>query len=506
MSLSKNHKIHTTSLQVQFEGIEEGLGLQDRLALVFHEKVLPALEKEFDIHADSDSTLVIDSLIIDCGYLSNENWEELLLQNILEQISKELASNHSNKPRLQTKEDKASQVFFFFMEKGYFPWNSPFSFPNELENTVVLNQIFFEKLNKAILKTSLIRDRLFKSFSQGFLSKIFESLGEVLNPKIFLLYKTLQNLGEEKIQKELFLVFLNLRNKKNVLSNHDLIKIIISNSNKENVLVYRDFFRNELIKDKEFKEAFLSIISESKSLDNDLILNSLIKGLHITYPDLYKTIGIPKSIIKNFRSSKNLPEKAEINSKLPSDSIEDIQKNDSLLRKEFTTNADEDIFIENAGLVLLNPFIAGLFSNLELVKNQKFEDPQKRHLAAKILQYLVYGETELTENYYVLNKLLCGMDLFEVLPLTHEIDRESKNECENLLQTVINHWEILKNTSVDGLRETFLQRSGKLIRVDQGWKLIVERKTVDILMDKLPWGIGIVKLPWMSEMMYVDWN
>ena len=52
MSHSQIHKIHTTSLQVQFAGIEEGLGLQDRLALVFHEKIKPALEKEFDQLAD----------------------------------------------------------------------------------------------------------------------------------------------------------------------------------------------------------------------------------------------------------------------------------------------------------------------------------------------------------------------------------------------------------------------------------------------------------------------
>ncbi|WP_373396428.1 contractile injection system tape measure protein [Algoriphagus halophilus] len=64
----------------------------------------------------------------------------------------------------------------------------------------------------------------------------------------------------------------------------------------------------------------------------------------------------------------------------------------------------------------------------------------------------------------------------------------------------------MKNTSVDGLRETFLQRDGKISRVENGWKLKVERKTVDIQMNKLPWGIGMIKLPWMNEMMFVDWD
>ncbi|MEN2280588.1 contractile injection system tape measure protein [Algoriphagus sp. SE2] len=506
MNLSKNHKIHTTSLQVQFEGIEEGLGLQDKLALVFHEKVMPALEKEFDVHAGSDSTLVFDSLIIDCGYLSSENWEELLLQNILDQIRKELTSNLSNKPTFRSKENKASEVFFFFMEKGYFPWNSPFAHPNDLENIIVIDQQFIEKLEKSIKKTSLIKDRLFNSFSQKFISKIFKSLGEVLNIKIFSLYKILHKRRVENTQKKILSVFLNLATKKKALSNHDLIQIIISNSKKESVLGYADFFRDELIEDQGFKEAFLSIISDSENPDHVLFIKYLLKTLHESSPDLLKTTGIPISIIKTLGSSKNLSNSAERSLKLSKKSSESFPKKDIQSVKEFSTNTDEEIFIENAGLVLLHPFMAGLFSTLELVKNQKFEDPLKRYLAAKILQFLVYGENQLPENYFVLNKLLCGIDLFEVLPLDQEIDTETKKECENLLQIAIGHWEVLKNTSVDGLRETFLQRSGKLSRVDKGWKLTVERKTVDILMDKLPWGIGLIKLPWMSEMMYVDWN
>ncbi|WP_296703617.1 contractile injection system tape measure protein [Algoriphagus sp.] len=506
MSLSNNHKIHTTSLEVQFEGIEEGLGLQDRLALVFHEKVMPALEKEFDAQVNPDSTLVLDSLIIDCGFLTSENWEELLLQNILEQVRKELASNLSNKSRFYSKENKANEVFFFFMDKGYFPWNSPFSFPNELEKALEIDRIFFEKLAKAIQKTSLVIDRLFKSFSQKFISKIYESLGEVLNPKVFAVYKYLQKHGNEKIQKELLFVFLTFTLKKKSLSNLDLIKSLIFNSKKEGILILKDFFRNELINDKDFKESFLSIFSELQNPEKILLIDYLLKGLHESYPDLLKTIGISISKIKSIEALKKLPKSTKRRLKYSENTSDISQKPESRPINEQTTNIEEDIFIENAGLILLHPFIAGLFTNLELVKNQKFENPSKQHLAAKILQFLIYGENELSENYFVLNKLLCGMDLYEVLPLTQEIDLKSQKECENLLQIVIGHWAILKNTSVEGLRETFLQRSGKLSRVDKGWKLTVERKTVDILLDKLPWGIGLIKLPWMNEMMYVDWN
>ncbi len=78
-------------------------------------------------------------------------------------------------------------------------------------------------------------------------------------------------------------------------------------------------------------------------------------------------------------------------------------------------------------------------------------------------------------------------------------------ESEALLQSVIRYWPPLKNTSVDGLRHSFLQREGKLEQKQNGWLLTVEQKTIDILLDKLPWGFSTVTLPWMKEMISVDW-
>jgi hypothetical protein len=87
-----------------------------------------------------------------------------------------------------------------------------------------------------------------------------------------------------------------------------------------------------------------------------------------------------------------------------------------------------------------------------------------------------------------------------------EISKDIETESELLLKDVIRYWGVLKNTGIEGLRETFLQRPGKLSHNQNGWKLIVEQKTVDILIGSLPWGLGIIKLPWMPEMLFVEWN
>jgi len=75
-----------------------------------------------------------------------------------------------------------------------------------------------------------------------------------------------------------------------------------------------------------------------------------------------------------------------------------------------------------------------------------------------------------------------------------------------LLQAVIGHWDALRNTTPDGLRGTFLTRPGKLSqRPDGDYLLQVESQSFDILLERLPWGIGVVKLPWMERMLWVEW-
>lgn len=506
MSQSQNHKIHTTALQVDFEGVEGGLGLQDKLARVFYEKLKPALEKEFDELVDSKTMLEIDSLVLDCGFLTGDDWEEKLLQNLQEQVRKELARDKYGKHNYISKESKASGVFFFFLEKGYFPWNSPYTSPVELENAIGLNQKFIAKLDITFQKSSFCRNRLFSSFSQKFITKIFEWLGKESNPRIPILFQTLQKEEMEKTLKEMLLVFLPFGSKKHKLSTKKLIQTVISSLDNAGIPALSPFFELEVTKDPEFQEAFASIISEPTNQNFALKINFLLKTIERRSPEIVEDLKLSKTEIAMPRDQNNFSERIKQDHSDSENPTDEIPLTDLPFGKENTLNSKEEIYIENAGLVILHPYIRGLFENLKLTENGKFRDASAQNQALLTLQFLAYGDTDLPENYLVLNKLICGMGVFEPVTLKDKITEESKNECEELLQDVIAHWEILKNTSVDGLRETFLQRNGKLTRVDKGWKLKVERKTVDVLMDKLPWGIGLIKLPWMSEMMYVDWN
>jgi hypothetical protein len=64
----------------------------------------------------------------------------------------------------------------------------------------------------------------------------------------------------------------------------------------------------------------------------------------------------------------------------------------------------------------------------------------------------------------------------------------------------------LKNTSAAGLREGFLQRPVKLFTKNGDIYLRVEKSSIDVLLDYLPWNLGIIMLPWMKDILRVEWR
>ncbi len=178
--------------------------------------------------------------------------------------------------------------------------------------------------------------------------------------------------------------------------------------------------------------------------------------------------------------------------------------NNSILSTEEETAG---LYITQAGLVLLHPFIRFYFEAVGLLNNELFRDESAQQTAIYLLYYLATKQTDVPEYELVLPKLLCGCSLNQPVARGLDLPEAALEEGERLLQTVINYWEVLKNTSPDGLREGFLQRQGKLTRTGDGnWKLQVEQQAIDVLLGSLPWGLSMVKLPWMDELLIVEWS
>ncbi|MGD8777783.1 MAG: contractile injection system tape measure protein [Ignavibacteria bacterium] len=172
---------------------------------------------------------------------------------------------------------------------------------------------------------------------------------------------------------------------------------------------------------------------------------------------------------------------------------------------EFVDTEENEIYIENAGLVLVAPFLPRFFESLKLVENSEFKDDNLKERGVNILQYLV-NEREFNPEFMLqLNKLLCGMRIDEVITSDMRVTENEKEECNQLLESIIKNWQALKNTSVQGLRNSFLERKGVLKKSGSGWTLNIEKKAFDILLDTLPWSIAIIKLKWMQQTLFVEW-
>ena len=183
------------------------------------------------------------------------------------------------------------------------------------------------------------------------------------------------------------------------------------------------------------------------------------------------------------------------------------------LKKAFSIEDDEEItdvladgiYIDNAGLVIVWPYLLPFFRKLELVNGNEFASEEAQHRAVHILQYLATGEeTAAEEHELVLNKALCGIDPEEPVSSIISLSTAERNECEQLLDNIIANWAALKSISSSALRSTFLVKEGILKR-ENGWSLKIERTTVDMLIDRLPWGISIITLPWNKELIYAEW-
>lgn len=167
---------------------------------------------------------------------------------------------------------------------------------------------------------------------------------------------------------------------------------------------------------------------------------------------------------------------------------------------------EEGIFITHAGVVLLHPFLHNYFKKIELVVNGKFLSTEKQQRAICLIRYLTASITEIREYDLVLAKLLCEWPLQKPVDTDIEFKPEEKEEAHQVLLAAIEQWKILKNTSPAALRETFLQRDGKLHYKNEKWYLHVENKTPDVLLDHLPWNLSMIKLPWMKDILRVEWR
>jgi len=147
-----------------------------------------------------------------------------------------------------------------------------------------------------------------------------------------------------------------------------------------------------------------------------------------------------------------------------------------------------------------------LLERLNLTADGHFTDQQNREKAALFLQYVVTGKQGTTNSDLALNKIVCGLSPEATLSENIEITTEDATFSDHVLNAVISNWPALGSTSIHALRETFLMRDGFLSESSEQWKLTVERKTFDVLLNQCPFSFSLIKYPWMEKALIVEWN
>jgi hypothetical protein len=253
-----------------------------------------------------------------------------------------------------------------------------------------------------------------------------------------------------------------------------------------------NFYKEDLKRSKnQFHAEFLTFLKRQYAQVNwDEVLKSVY--YLIQQPELKQKVVFPSELVRLLNLKPGLP-----------DHIKELNK------KMETIFSDEDagigVKVYNAGLILFWPFLTRLFEHLSFVKNGKFVNSELKNRAVYILQYLVFNETEFPEYELVLNKILVGMPHEDHLDPFITLTEEEKNMTNSLLFGLMNNWEKVKNSTPEGVQETFLKREGILRFKQEEVYLEVEKKGVDVLVKSIPWNISLIKLPWMKKTVHVEW-
>ncbi|CAL2082235.1 contractile injection system tape measure protein [Tenacibaculum sp. 190524A05c] len=207
-----------------------------------------------------------------------------------------------------------------------------------------------------------------------------------------------------------------------------------------------------------------------------------------------------ESYQKEYNREVKRSQRSEKQDKLQKQKLSEL-KNIKELFKGF--NKPKSYIIKNAGLILIHPFLKQFFASCNLLndKNEIIKPTEAVHL----LHYVATKKEKQLESNLIFEKFLCNVPIHQTIERNITLSDELKENAENLLQSIVQNWEILKNSSSDLIRNEFIQRQGKLDLTKDNPHIIIERKTQDILLDKLPWNYSLCKLPWMKTLLFTDW-
>ena len=498
-----NHIIHKQTLDIQFSDFDTARTWIAATQANTAEVVRRSIEHCFEDYDYTNDYLTIERLEFNLGTFGTDELlskmpEKLYseLQNILRSYHVEM--NHfedaeiikdaaDKKQRMLIVKKSEIDAFLSFLQHGYLPWwysdqpawnlewiqkltGENWKDLRKLLNAYQENEVYYER----------VLSRLISQFNDGFLANLLNGL-ELKEPVeeawnwLSLFYLTMQK-SESDFRYAGRLPSLS------VLRLHFWKKWVGYALGKSAIPELRSLF-TPIKQTSSITASLLAIVQSDEGMDNIPAFwrNELINFKRGEYDKLDSDVNV--ETVKHAERQK----------------LEDAKKATPIAEDDF-------ILVPDAGLILLHPFLPRLLEDCGWLRENEFVNDEARNCAVYLLHYLASGNEDAPEYVLMLPKLLCGIALEWPLELAPRLTDAERAACDELLVQVIGHWSALRNTSPSTLRETFLRRDGKLRSTDEGWRLEVQRKTEDILLNRMPWGFSMIKFSWMHRLLSVSWE
>lgn len=419
-------------------------------------------------------------------------------------------------------------LLVYFLQTGLFPWWISKPSYESLENAV--NQLLLQQ--PALLRTTLIRwmefsavrKRIAATFPEQILVRLVllienDRTTELLLHKIL---KQLANLSVSSTIREVFLeewLKAGYLKQKGVLYRPDRLLNSLQThpfTGASDVTLVPNAVVNN---DRSFREYGAELVSNLLQLFG--LPDQPAFRDEFSSPQKSDSLTPGNTVIEEFAagfsnvSEKVMEDRIEKNPDVSERNSDQASRyeNSQLHEKGLPSEPEVDVFsksdkiyLNNAGLVLLWPFLQRFFENTGLYNEEGFVDARAAERAVWLLQYIVLGdEKELFEPQLPLNKILTGLEPEAPVTRPESVSKEELELIRGLLEAVTGYVPTWKNLSMEGFRQAYLQREGALSARDGQWLLQVKRETYDILLEKVPWSWQIVRLPWMNQILVVEW-
>lgn len=162
---------------------------------------------------------------------------------------------------------------------------------------------------------------------------------------------------------------------------------------------------------------------------------------------------------------------------------------------------------QNAGAAILWPFLEKLFERTGLIKEGVFINDESQKKAVQLILFGVMGREALNDQDSIaVAKVLCGISLSDNIEFIHPVTSEEANHIYDMLLSLLEQWDKMKNTSIDSLREMFLRREGEIIEHEDYYRVLLPQKPYDALIQTIPWNVRNVRLPFMQKEIVLRWS